>query len=165
MKIIDVECHKLPKKLSTSGKKLQDIIDEATEILISDFSKGEVFFRGKKVVGEYPYTKKASYLHILKLDDETATNRLLVERALRSNQYAPLLKLGSKSNCCHLFKYWKEFDMKKSRWTHKVLCEKNKILIILGQMKDSFILVTAYHLMGNGLKKQLKRYENSKNKL
>ena len=164
MKKISNTCEKLPPKLSTQGKTLEKIVQEATDVLIKDFSKGNISFRGKKVVGEYPYTNKKSYEHILKLDDKTATVPQKIERALRCAQYAELLKISSENSCCKDFKCWKEFDIKKSRWRWKVLCPKNKILIVLGEMKDSFILVTAYHLMGKGVEKELKKYELSKNK-
>lgn len=164
MKKFKQTCTQLPPKLSTKKKTLDELIDEASNILIADFSSGNVIFRGKKVVGEYPYTNKKSYQHILKLDDETATTPQKVQRALHCAQYSQLLKLSTNKACCNDFKCWKEYDIKRSRWCWKLLCPKNKIFIVLGETKNSFILVTAYHLMGKGLEKQLKSYESSKYK-
>ncbi len=164
MKKISTKCQKLPSKLSTINKTLKDLIEEASKILINDFSKGQVVFRGKRVVGEYPYTNKKSYEHILKLDDVTATKPQLIQRALHCAQYSEFIKLANNKSCCNDFKCWKEFDIKKSRWCWKLLCLKNKILIVLGEMRDKFILVTAFYLMGKGLQKQLKKYNESKYK-
>ena len=160
----DEKCSLLPDKITTKNKKLDEIIEEASNILIEDFSMGKVVFRGKRVVGIYPYTNKESYKHILKLDDGTATKPQLVERALRCKQYACLLNLSSQKSCCKEFMCWKEYDIKRSRWTWCVVCPLNKILIVLGEMKESFILVTAYHLLGKGLEKQIKKNKKSKNK-
>lgn len=161
---INKNCSLLPNKIITKNKTLDEIIDEASNVLIAYFSKGEIMFRGKRVVGVYPYTNKESYKHILKLDDETATKPQLVERALRCKQYACLLNLASQKSCCKEFMCWKEYDIKRSRWTWYVVCPQNRILIVLGEMKESFILVTAYHLLGKGLEKQIKKYTMSKNK-
>ena len=164
MKKIREKCHLLPNKLSTINKTIDMLISEATNILLSDFSTGQVSFRGKQVVGEYPYTNKKSYEHILKLDDPTATNKQKVERALRCKQYAALLTLSQNVACCEDFKCWKEFNVKKANWKWFVLCPINKILIVLGERKNNFFLITAYHLMGNGVKKQIEKYNASKNK-
>jgi len=161
---IKKNCSLLPDKLSTKHKKLEEIIDEASKVLIEDFSEGKIYFRGKRVVGIYPYTQKESYTHILKLDDATATIPQLIERALCCKQYAAILKISSKNSCCKDFMCWKEFDIKRNRWTWNIVCPKNKILIVLGEMKNSLILVTAFRLMGKGLEKQIKKYNESENK-
>ena len=89
----------MPPKLSIKNKTLETIVQEATDILVKDFSGGNITFRGKKVVGEYPYTNKKSYEHILKLDDNTATIPQKIQRALHCAQYAELLKISSHKSC------------------------------------------------------------------
>lgn len=165
MKKINKNCVLLPSKLITHNKSLEALIEEATKILINDFSKGQAVFRGKKISAQYPYTNKKSYLHILKLDDDSATIPQKIERAIHSPQFSKLIELSKLKNCCDEFKCWREFDIKKSRWCTKLLCPINKLFIILGEKRDKYILVTAYHLLGNGVVKQIEKYNNSKNKL
>lgn len=159
-----IRCPYLPSKLSTNNKKLDEILDEAADILKSSFTDADITFQGKKVVGVYPQSKKESYKHILKLDDKTATPSQLIERALYCKQYGEIIKRASNNKCCSELMCWREYDTRKSRWKWCIVCPKSKILIVLGETKNTFIVITAFRLMGKGLEKERKKYLKYKNK-
>lgn len=158
-------CENLPLSLEIENKEIQEIIDTATNILIKDFSMGLVKFRGKEIKAKYPYTDKFSYEHILKLDENNISNEVKILRCMHAPKFKILLEEQENRSCPH-FKHWKEFDTKRSQWRHIILCEKEKLLIVLGEFKNFFVLITAYYInYPNYLKGQLKRYNESNNKL
>lgn len=157
-----------PNCIETKDRQINEIIDEATTILIKDFSLGEVKFRGKTVRAQYPYTDKFSYEHILKLDEPNLPESIKIQRC----KYAPKFKIlleEIENKTCPNFKHWKEFNSKKSQWRHIILCEKERLVIILKEIKKSeFLLITSYYAnYPNYIKSLLKQYNNAdeKNKL
>lgn len=163
--MVDCKNSEFPTILNQKGKTLEQIIDEATNILIKDFSLGLVKFRGKEIKARYPYNDKFSYEHILKIDDPTINDKLKILRCIYAPKFKVLLE-ETENKSCPNFKHWKEFDTKKSQWRHIVLCEKEKIIIVLAEHKTFFVLITAYYAhYPNYIKSQIKKYNISKYKL
>lgn len=157
-----------PNCIDTKDKSIDKIIDEATTILIKDFSLGEVKFRGKIVRAQYPYTNKFVYEHILKLDEPNLPEYIKIKRC----KYAPKFKFlleETENKTCPNFKHWKEFNSKKAQWRHIILCEKEKIVIVLKEIKiNEFLLITAFYAnYPNYIKSLLRQYNSAdeKNKL
>lgn len=155
----------LPSIIDEKGKTTQQLIDEATNILIRDFSLGLVKFRGKEIKAQYPYTNKHSYEHILKLDEPNIPDETKRRRCVYASKFKTFIE-ESENKTCQNFKHWKEYDTHRSQWKHILLCEKERLIVILAEFKNIFILITAYYAnYPNYVKSQLKQYNSSKYKL
>lgn len=157
-----------PSMINTRNKNLKKVIDEATEILINDFSLGQVKFRNRTIRAQYPYTDKFSYEHILKLDEPNLSDNVKLLRCIHAPKFKILLEEAENKKCPN-FKHWKEFNMKKAQWRHIILCENERLVIILKEIKNNeFLLITAYFANFPGyIESLLKQYNNAepKNKL
>lgn len=155
----------LPLTIDEKNKSTQQLVNEATNILIKDFSLGLVKFRGKEIKAQYPYTNKLSYEHILKLNENNISDEVKRRRCI----YAPKFKTFIEENenkTCSNFKHWKEYDTKRSQWKHILMCEEERLIVVLAEFKHIFILITAYYAnYPNYINSQLKQYNASNYKL
>lgn len=155
----------IPPIINEDSKSTQDLIDEATTILIKDFSLGLVKFRGKEIKAQYPYKNKFSYEHILKLDEKSISDKIKRLRCVYAPKFKPFIEEVENKTCPN-FKHWKEFDTKRAQWKHILMCEKEKLIVVLAEFKNIFILLTAYYAnYPNYIKSQLKQYNASEFKL
>lgn len=155
----------LPSIINEDNKTTQQLIDEATTILIKDFSLGLVKFRGKEIKAQYPYTNKLSYEHILKLDEPNISDEIKRRRCVYAPKFKSFIE-EIENKTCPNFKHWKEYDTRRSQWKHILMCEKEKLIVVLAEFKNIFILITAYYAnYPNYIKSQLKQFDASKYKL
>ena len=160
--IIKNDCpnNNFPKMLDIN-LPVESLIEQATNILIKDFSLGIIKFKGKEIIDQYPHQNKFAFEHVLKLDEKNLSGYNKKLRCIYAPQFKFLLEEKEKKNCPNYI-HWTRFDRAKAQHREIILCKKRKLVIVLKEIKaqNCYMLVTAFYAnYPNYIESLVKEYE------